>query len=489
MANENIVMYRSSGGGGALMNGYPPENPTNLSAEAKYQSVELTWEDPDDLPITEGLTVRWSFTRIIRKVESYPQNENDGTIVVESSVRNQYKDNPFVDTNLTNHTTYYYAAFSCSEDGIYNKELVRAEATPVGYRTMTVVINESDSNPATCCSYADDAIGMESGKDATEWADFFGYKPCLFKDGQVVGYLNPNDYTKFENGDPADITSGDAGDVMVEFPRRGVKISKVENTIIVSMTDEPDNSDFTYYAHTRGSTRKDYFYLGAYLGWGSNNLFRSLSDKYPDKNTSLDVVRTMAHKRGSGYEIFTFYQWTYIQVMYILQFKSLDSQTAVGKGYVSNYSSSNTGSTNTNGMIYGATSSATHVKLFGIEDIWGNLEQYVDGFFVDNSYNYMTATDNFNNNRTGYTNNGSWRSTSSFAYITKVTGTSETGFVISSSGGSSSTYYCDYCYMQTFSFLTVGGNWEDGLEAGIFGTSGNGATSPSSTTGSRLSYY
>ena len=50
---------------------------------------------------------------------------------------------------------------------------------------------------------------------------------CLFKDGGVVvGYLNPNNYAQFEDGSAADITSGTDGDVMVEFPKMYIKISR-----------------------------------------------------------------------------------------------------------------------------------------------------------------------------------------------------------------------------------------------------------------------
>lgn len=90
------------------------------------------------------------------------------------------------------------------------------------YRTMTVLIDTTNSNPNTCCSYADDAVNMAVG--SSEWDTFFGHKPCLFKNGEVVKYLNPNDYTKDVDGNDVDITSGDAGDVMIEFPLRGKSI-------------------------------------------------------------------------------------------------------------------------------------------------------------------------------------------------------------------------------------------------------------------------
>ena len=66
-------------------------------------------------------------------------------------------------------------------------------------------------------------------------SDCVGYKPSIcsqtlnlafLRSGAVVGYLQRNDYTKFENGTAADITSGDAGDVMVEIPKMAYYMEK-----------------------------------------------------------------------------------------------------------------------------------------------------------------------------------------------------------------------------------------------------------------------
>lgn len=101
--------------------------------------------------------------------------------------------------------------------------LQNIEPTPPkpSYRTMTAVIDLTNSNPATCITYEDDAVGMDAKSDA--WDEFFGHYPCLFKDGQEVGKLNRNNFAQFEDGTTADITSGNAGDVMIAFPRHRIK--------------------------------------------------------------------------------------------------------------------------------------------------------------------------------------------------------------------------------------------------------------------------
>ena len=270
------------------------------------------------------------------------------------------------------------------------------------YKVMTVVINEADSNPATCCSYADDAVNMQSGASANaQWQEFFGYKPCLFKNGRVVGYLNPNDYSKFENGSSADITSGNAGDVMIEFPRRGIRCVKDGDTIRISMTDAPNDPDFKYYAHQRGTVPKDAFYIGAYPGVYTNGEY--FVDEYADTLRSLSGqnmvlasnptakwsnVREQCKNNGDGYESFPYILMVFIQVMYVLQFKNLYSVDMLGLRFIDaehNTTASDgteighiyykTGSANTKGLFFkneyddDLDSVVTSTKTFGLEDL------------------------------------------------------------------------------------------------------------------------
>ncbi len=94
--------------------------PSDLAASAGNTQVSLTWTDPGDETSGGQVVAEWGFTRIVRKVGSAPANQNDGVIVVDSTVKNQYLSEPFVDTGLTNDTTYYYGAFACSASGAWS---------------------------------------------------------------------------------------------------------------------------------------------------------------------------------------------------------------------------------------------------------------------------------------------------------------------------------------------------------------------------------
>ena len=105
----------------------PLDAPTSLAATAGNAQVELTWTDPADKYATpEGevsetgdqLVSEWSHTVLVRKTGSQPAGPDDGTVVVSSSVRNQYQTTPYTDTGLTNDTLYYYGVFAYNKDGV-----------------------------------------------------------------------------------------------------------------------------------------------------------------------------------------------------------------------------------------------------------------------------------------------------------------------------------------------------------------------------------
>ena len=357
-------------------------------------------------------------------------------------------------------------------------------------KIYTVKIDQSNSNPLSCCTYADDAVGMTKG--SSDWDDIFGYKPCIMKDGAVVGYLNPNDFTKYEDGTTAPITDSNY-DVMIEFPRRGLNISTSGDIITVSLTDATNDENFNYLAHKRGNTQKDYFYLGAYDATGSSSKLGSNSGLAPLVSTTLTDFITYAHNRGTGYEIMGFYQWTYIQALYILKYGNLNSQAALGKGYTGSSAAQTTGYCNAKGMCYGNTSSTTdRVKLFGLEDLWGNVYQWICGLYCNGSYNLLTTTDNFGTSTTA----SNWEysvssgvSSNTYGYTTKLQGTNNGGFVLKANGGSSTTYWCDYAYLCSGCFPLVGGTWNYGASAGVFDCRVSwGASSSDSYVGSRLMF-
>ena len=474
--NEWIDIETGGSGGGS---GIAPNNVSDINLKTGNTKLTIAWSDPSDT-IIEGQTLStWKGTKLVQKVGSFPENPKDGTLLLDNQTRDKYKTNGFEITGLTNGETYYFALFPYSDTGATNLNTAnRISGTPQSYRTMTAVIDLTNSNPLSSVTYADDAVGMTA--KSSDWDDFFGHYPVLFKDGTEVGKLNPNNFTQFEDGSPADISSGEAGDVMIAFPRRGLTIKTVETKIYVSMTDDPDNSEFEYNAHTRGTTRKEVFYLGAYKGYVASSKLRSLSGKAPTASQTIGTFRTQAHANGTGYEQSGFYQLIFRQCMYLLKYKNLDSQSALGQGYVGGSAAVNTGATNTSGMDYGTTSTTTQMKLFGLEDFWGNVWEWIDGIVTDSTRNILTATDSFNDSGSGYKNQGQGATSNIGNYMSKPQGRSETGFLAKEVNGSQSTYFCDYASLSASCVAYFGGYWSVGASAGAFRLAVSNAASYSS---------
>ena len=195
-----------------------------------------------------------------------------------------------------------------------------------------------------------------------------------------------------------------------------------------------------------------------------------MSGKTPTVDTTIGNFRTYAQANGNGYDQSAFNQLVFRQCMYLLKYKNLNSQTAVGYGYANgNSSSASTGGTNTKGMDYGETTGKLQMKLFGIEDFWGNVLEFIDGVFIDSSYNILTATENFNNTGSGYTNQGtSGLSSGNKGWMSKVQGTSEKGFLLKEVSGSKTTYYSDYVYMYRQNFTCFGGWLGELYQPGAF---------------------
>lgn len=122
----------------------PLDPVTKFVAEEGTGKILLSWNDPKDKYATpEGemaqdpqqLVSVWSHTVIVRKEGSDPVDENDGVVVISSSVRNQYVSTQYTDANVSNGIEYHYGAFAINEDGIAS-DGVYSSATPRVYDTV-----------------------------------------------------------------------------------------------------------------------------------------------------------------------------------------------------------------------------------------------------------------------------------------------------------------------------------------------------------------
>lgn len=348
--------------------------------------------------------------------------------------------------------------------------------------TYGVKIDLANSNPETSVTYTDDAVGFEkSYMDFTNdafvwgsWQDKFPFnqiKPCLFKDGAVVKYLNPNDYTKDINGNDAVITGAD-GDVMIEIPKVYYRLHKDENYQYIQISDTAQEG-FCCLAHTYKGVEKDKVYIGAYQSYYDGTKSRSVSGVSATGSKSLNNWRDYAHAQGEGYENFYWNLLVLLQCLFTIQFKNLDSQTAMGYGWCDSGSFSTGGGLDTKGLNYCASGTGNaQMKWLGIEDFWGSRRTWIDGAYINGkSLTVADATSPdmaFSGTGAGYKTAASGLTTGG-GYFTKIVGeNSEAGFTPQNFSGSSSTYYCDYGYVYSSYVPYFGGNRSGTTSAGAF---------------------
>lgn len=366
------------------------------------------------------------------------------------------------------------------------------------YKVYGVSIDLANSNPETAVTYTDDAIGMTGGSSTWNTMPIFkDIKPCMLKNGVVQYYLNPNDLTKKADGTSADITSGNDGDVMIEIPKTGFRITTSGNILTIKVTDNPnDTANFKYYAHTRAAEGdRSKLYIGAYLGSNVSSKLRSLSGKTPYAGGTapagtIGTCRTMAQANGAGYDQVSFYPLTLLQCLFLIKYKHLNSQVALGRGYVDGNSEAiATGGTNAKGIDFGETTGKMQMCFLSIEDMWGNLRWWIDGFWSDASRNMWTAFTGFNDTGSGYTNRGQGAAGDIGNYMSKLQGTTEAGFVAKEVSGSETTYFSDNAALYASRMSGFGGYWDYASNAGVFCLVVNySASSSYATLGARLMY-
>ena len=200
---------RTSGGGGI------PIGPcTNLSIEPDEGSVTIKWSDPVD-SVVDGVTIAsWAGTKLIYKAGGYPESVTDGTQVLDNKTRNAYSSTGYTLNGLTDGTTYYFRLFPYSAGLNYNLDTSnQISGTPgKAHIIYGFKIDAAESDPYESVSYIRGCknenykpafMNYNSKKfDYGDWEDaFFMPRPCMLKsDGTVAYYLNPNDYTKNEDG-------------------------------------------------------------------------------------------------------------------------------------------------------------------------------------------------------------------------------------------------------------------------------------------------
>lgn len=121
--------------GGITVTPKPVNNPTIENANG---SVIIKWQDPENTVISGSTFSTWAGTKLVMNETGYPANPDDGTLVVDNTVRDRYKTTGYTVTGLTGGKQYYFALFPYSTDGVYNYDAGnRLLGEPKGLKIVT----------------------------------------------------------------------------------------------------------------------------------------------------------------------------------------------------------------------------------------------------------------------------------------------------------------------------------------------------------------
>ena len=237
--------------------------------------------------------------------------------------------------------------------------------------------------------------------------------------------------------------NGADGDVMIEIPKMGYRISEnAGGYLYVEITTAKDAEDlgFCYYAHED----LEKIYVGTYLSSLYNNELKSVAQEgnTPLTNLSIEHFRKLAQSKGEGYGLVDFYTVTLLQCLYLLYYCNRNSQESVGMGRVDGTTEiglqpSSTGSTSTvGGLMVESADASSSIRCMGLEDFWGNAYWFVDGLKTEevlipnvNRFALITSK-NCANIPINYSNKGIVSENNlNYPLIKKVQATNEKGFL------------------------------------------------------------
>ena len=372
---------------------------------------------------------------------------------------------------------------------------------------------------------------LTSAGSATYGTDAKGTGLTLTNDYVMVRI--PKTYIKFEYSSPywrwwISPTPATGFSLHPAFYQRGHSASPVDQIYVGAYTAGANGGTTTTNGTSNCLTATDWTGLKLTSKSGVKNLTGSGS------SGTMAQFEAAASAIGTGWGIMNFHTLCLLQLLFYTEYASFDSQSKLGLGRTnaSNTAAALTGTylnqvgegagTDIQSLLasngtYGSTSSGYHSVVWrGIENLWGNIWQWIPGYnTTDTSHrilkrdgtgtiadvlaagSYEEITDPIPLN--GTTNiSGTDAGTYCHGYVSALARDSGNilgpMFVPGALAGASNTYLTDYAYshqsgISQTGVLLAGGDWHRGLRAGVgVRSSLNGPSHVGATIGGRVEF-
>lgn len=361
-------------------------------------------------------------------------------------------------------------------------------------RTISITRTEQ-SDMSQSFTYWDDASGRTAWD--TRFDEFFGYYACKLNTDwvetakvtqQESWWAWKLDLTRLWT-----LTGWD--NIMIAFPVLWIKMTKSGSTVTLSITDDTDRASegYQYYAHSTGTidspwTPKSAMYLGAFKwtfatgtsistswsvlkSWATNSRTENASPA-ANQTQATFCSRAKANNTSLWWNISWWYQRQFVNALYMMKYWNPDSQSKVGAGYTWwSQSIAPWGTASQTDATYWTTSSTAQIRLFGLEDWWWNVYEWVGGMYTDSSKVLYTQLSWYSGALSGGTSTlttiqHSW----SYYCMSAVAGNNKAMFAPTATVNNSSynTYYCDFARVSASCLAGAGGRWDGGSGAGAF---------------------
>ena len=267
-----------------------------------------------------------------------------------------------------------------------------------GYR---VKISEPD--PYSRVEYLFDAVGMTPAHmnydrqefDYGDWKDIWFVRdnyPCMVRpDGSEDYRLDPNDYTKRADGGGASGVTDTAqtSNAMAAIPLVWVKRYQEAGYQYVIFCEQQFDEGYKAYAHTRpDGTISKVAYHAMFKGSLVDGKLRSIAGQKPQGFSNATQELSYAKANGAKWTIETWSLYSLIADLLTLISKTTASQAAFGQGHTEGGGSEanflDCGTLKDRGQFFGYSDTAHAMKVFHIENFWGERRDRLVGLIYTN---------------------------------------------------------------------------------------------------------
>ena len=296
----------------------------------------------------------------------------------------------------------------------------------------------------------------------------------------------------------------DSGDVMVRIPKFYYGRYRNGNIERIQISGRADVGLTLHPAFNHAGVEQECIYVGAYKAGidqsvSSNWKALSKSGVAPMTGGTRQQFRLWTKAKGAGWSLIDISTLSAIQMLYLVEFANNNSQAMIGRGYVDGSAKINTGSCDAVIGLTGrpgSTDGKTDVVYRGIEGLWGNIWEFVDGINWNGSIYVCNDPSKYADDTTSnytlltYTGATNW----SGVYIKEMGvdtgGNQHIMLPTTAASASETTYLCDAVWTTTgWRVYLYGGDYASGSKVGLFGSYLSVASSGSNATiGSRLIY-